>query len=362
MRKIIGIVGGLAALTAGAVVSSPAGAAPSALAPAMERDLGLTVSQVDSLLARENTARALVPAVSEAAGTAFGGAWLDNGTLTVGVTDAARVDEVEAAGGRAEVVTHSAATLDGVKSAIDGRSTAAPAEVTGWYVDVRSNSVVVRALSESADVRSFMEGFTGPVRVEQVAKRPRPYADVVGGDAYYIDGSGRCSVGFSVTGGFVTAGHCGRPGSSVDGADRSAMGGFEGSSFPGDDYAWVSTNDSWTPSPVVSGYGNGNVTVTGSTPAAVGASVCRSGSATGWHCGTVESLDETVRYPEGDVSGLTRTDACAEPGDSGGSWVSGTQAQGVTSGGSGDCSSGGTTYFQPVNEILDAYGLTLVTG
>ena len=40
----------------------------------------------------------------------------------------------------------------------------------------------------------------------------------------------------------------------------------------------------------------------------------------------------------------------------------GQPGQGVTSGGSGNCSSGGTTYFQPVNEILSVYGLTLVTG
>jgi streptogrisin C len=44
------------------------------------------------------------------------------------------------------------------------------------------------------------------------------------------------------------------------------------------------------------------------------------------------------------------------------SWLSGNQAQGVTSGGSGNCASSGTTYFQPVNEILGRYGLTLVTG
>ena len=56
------------------------------------------------------------------------------------------------------------------------------------------------------------------------------------------------------------------------------------------------------------------------------------------------------------------TNVCAEPGDSGGSWLSGNQAQGVTSGGSGNCTSGGTTFFQPVNEILGRYGLTLVTG
>ena len=69
-----------------------------------------------------------------------------------------------------------------------------------------------------------------------------------------------------------------------------------------------------------------------------------------------------MTYPQGTVNGLIRTNVCAEPGDSGGSLIAGNQAQGVTSGGSGNCSSGGTTYFQPVNEILQAYSLTLVTG
>jgi streptogrisin C len=61
------------------------------------------------------------------------------------------------------------------------------------------------------------------------------------------------------------------------------------------------------------------------------------------------------------VSGLSRSNACAEPGDSGGSWITGNQAQGVTSGGSGNCSSGATMWFQPVNEILGVYGLSLTT-
>lgn len=59
---------------------------------------------------------------------------------------------------------------------------------------------------------------------------------------------------------------------------------------------------------------------------------------------------------------MTRTTACAEPGDSGGAYISGDRAQGVTSGGSGNRTTGGTTYYQPVDEILSAYGLTLVTG
>jgi hypothetical protein len=139
------------------------------------------------------------------------------------------------------------------------------------------------------------------------------------------------------------------------------MGSFQGSSFPGNDYSFVATNGSWSTSPVVNGYGNGDVRVAGSSTAGVGQSVCRSGSTSGWHCGTIEATNQTVNYAEGTVFGLTETNACAEPGDSGGSWVSGDQAQGVTSGGSGDCSSGGTTFFQPVNEILSAFNLSLIT-
>jgi streptogrisin C len=102
--------------------------------------------------------------------------------------------------------------------------------------------------------------------------------------------------------------------------------------------------------------------------AAVGSSVCRSGSTTGWHCGTIQATNQTVNYGGGDiVRGLTRTNVCAEPGDSGGAYVSPNgatrvQAQGFTSGGSGNCTSGGTTFFQPVNEALSRYGVSLVTG
>ena len=103
------------------------------------------------------------------------------------------------------------------------------------------------------------------------------------------------------------------------------------------------------------------VQVAGSVQALVGASVCRSGSTSGWHCGTIQRLGTTVRYAEGTVNGLTQTNVCAEPGDSGGPFIAGAQAPGVTSGGSGDCTRGGTTFFQPVNPILSDFGLTLRT-
>jgi streptogrisin D len=66
-----------------------------------------------------------------------------------------------------------------------------------------------------------------------------------------------------------------------------------------------------------------------------------------------------VNYAEGSVSGLIRTNVCAEPGDSGGSLFSGSAAIGLTSGGNGNCTIGGTTYFQPVTEALSVYGVSI---
>ena len=67
-----------------------------------------------------------------------------------------------------------------------------------------------------------------------------------------------------------------------------------------------------------------------------------------------------MNYGNGDVvNGLIQTNVCAEPGDSGGSLYSGSTALGLTSGGSGDCTSGGTTFFQPVTAALSAYGVTI---
>ena len=77
------------------------------------------------------------------------------------------------------------------------------------------------------------------------------------------------------------------------------------------------------------------------------------------NCGSVTALNATVNYPEGTVTGLVRTNLCSEPGWSGSPIFSGTKALGLVSGGSGDCTSGGTTYYQPITEALSAYGLTI---
>lgn len=341
-----------------------AGAASPEMLTALQRDLGLTAEQARTRLTREDKASRTDAQLRKDLGATYAGSWLtaDAGTLVVAVTDKAQAARVTAAGATVKVVGRSAAQLDRVKAALDRSAAQAPAaSVPGWYVDVVTNTVVVLARGDAAAARAFAASAgSSAVRVVASTETPKPLYDVVGGDAYYI-GGGRCSVGFSVSGGFVTAGHCGSTGDTTSGYNQVSQGTFRGSSFPGNDYSWVQVNSNWTPTPYVDNYSGGTVTVAGSTEAAVGASICRSGSTTGWHCGTISAKNQTVNYAEGSVSGLTRTNVCAEPGDSGGSWLSGQQAQGVTSGGSGDCTSGGTTYFQPVNEILSAYGLTLTT-
>jgi streptogrisin C len=349
--------------------SAPAdsGAGSPEMLAALQRDLKLSADQVRVRLGREAAASDTQAVLRVKLGASYGGAWLsaDAATLTVAVTDAGKASAVRAKGAVPTVVSRSEADLDGIAAKLDRNLARAPKTVPGWYVDVTTNSVVVLSRANAfAAAEAFVAASGAPagaVRVVASAESPRPLYDVVGGQAYYINSSARCSIGFAVSGGFVSAGHCGRSGNTTTGYNQVSQGTFRGSSFPGNDYSWVQVNSNWTPRPLVDNYSGGTVTVAGSTEAAVGASICRSGSTTGWHCGSIQAKNQTVTYAEGSVSGLTRTNVCAEPGDSGGSWLSGQQAQGVTSGGSGNCSSGGTTYFQPVNEILSAYGLTLTT-
>ncbi|MEU2657894.1 S1 family peptidase [Streptomyces sp. NPDC007325] len=365
---------GLGAAHTGAASAAPppesAAAAPSAsagLLDAMRRDLGLTPAQAEERLRAEKKAVEVEKAARQRTGAAYAGSWFDpaTGRLVVAVTDRAEEAEVRALGADTRLVRHDAAALDRAKARLDGLR--APAGVAGWHVDPRSNSVVVdvvRSERRNPAVRAFVDRALagGPVTVAETAGAPRTYAaGTVGGDPYYT-GNVRCSIGFSVHGGFVTAGHCGRAGAAVRGWDGSAMGTFQGSSFPGDDYAYVSIHSGWWTVPVVLGWGTvPDQLVRGSAEAPVGASICRSGSTTRWHCGTVLAKNETVNYSQGAVHQMTKTSVCAEGGDSGGSFLSGDQAQGVTSGGWGNCSSGGQTWFQPVNEILARYGLRLHT-
>ncbi|KAI0845758.1 trypsin-like cysteine/serine peptidase domain-containing protein [Daldinia vernicosa] len=346
------------------------------LLAAMKRDLGLDAEQATARVTRDLWASDVIEQLRSSAGDSFAGAWIaeDGTTLNVAVTDQALASEVTAAGATPAIVANSLSKLEEAKLALDNidieqpkalGTDSADTGIAAYYVDVAANKLVIEALAGSTAHAESLAAQVGlaasEFEVRTVEEMPTTLATVLGGDAYLINRSARCSVGFSVTTGFVSAGHCGTSGSSATTSSGASLGTFSASVFPGSaDMSYIRTVSGTTLSGYIDGYGSGNLPVSGSTASATGASICRSGSTTGVHCGTVRALGATVTYAEGRVTGLTQTNVCAEPGDSGGSFYTGAQAQGVTSGGSGDCTRGGTTYFQPVNEILSTYGLTLV--
>jgi streptogrisin C len=344
---------------------------PAAMLKAMQRDLGLSPAQVKETLANQVNTGATAGKLQLRLAGSYGGSYVTGktgGTLHVATTNPAKASQIASFGAQAQIVKYSLAQLDAAKAKLDRASQRnTPSHTPVWYVDVRTNKVVLRS-SAPAEARAFAKAAgldLDQVTVERSNVKPRTFYDLRGGDAYYM--GGRCSIGFPVTRGsqvgFATAGHCGRAGTSVSGYNQVALGSFQASTFPGNDYAWVAANSNWKPTARVNGYGSvADRAVEGSTAAQPGQPICRSGSTSGWHCGNVTRLNTSVTYQEGTVYGVTQTTVCAEPGDSGGSYIAGTQAQGVTSGGSGDCSRGGETFFQPINPLLQVYGLTLYTG
>ena len=103
--------------------------------------------------------------------------------------------------------------------------------------------------------------------------------------------------------------------------------------------------------------GSQDITTAGN--ASVGQTVTRRGSTTGIHGRHGHGAQRHGELRRGHGLRPDPTNVCAEGGDSGGSLYAGNTALGLTSGGSGNCSSGGTTYFQPVTEALSVYGVSV---
>ncbi|WP_328660775.1 S1 family peptidase [Streptomyces sp. NBC_00334] len=290
-----------------------------------------------------------------------------DGRPVVAVVDDGAAREVRRAGAEAKAVRHSMSELRSAASALRSAPRVAG---TAWALDYRSNEVVVRGdrTVSGADwsrLTGVAEGIGGFVRMERTEGA---FTTRLNGAEPILSTAGRCSAGFNVTDGtrdfILTAGHCGPTGSVWFGADRGdrQVGRTVAGSFPGDDFSLVEYADgeAGDGADVVAVGGGKGVRITGSGEPVVGQRVFRSGSTSGLRDGRVTALDATVNYPEGTVTGLIETDVCAEPGDSGGPMFSEGVALGVTSGGSGDCDKGGTTFFQPLPEAMESLGVRLI--
>lgn len=229
---------------------------------------------------------------------------------------------------------------------------------TAWLVDRHSVVVVADRTVTGARLdrlTAAIRPYGAQVRVQRVAGTLAPR--ISGGDP--IAGSGsRCTLGANVTGGgayyFITAGHCTNVASTWYTMTKTLIGTVTASTFPSHDWGVVRYTGSVSHEGTV---GSQDITTAGN--ATIGEHVCMRGGVSGVHCGYVTSLNATVNYAEGTVYGLIQTNICSEPGDSGSPLYDGTKLIGILSGGSGNCSSGGVSFFQPIAEILSMYGLSV---
>jgi streptogrisin D len=287
------------------------------------------------------------------------GSYLEGGRVVVNVTSAAAAERVEALGGTARVVSRSMRELNSTLAAVNK---GVPG--TALWVDPVTNQVVVD--TDETVTGAKMDAVKGSVAGNS-AVRINPvkgqFSSLIAGGSAIFTGGARCSLGFNVrnsagTRFFVTAGHCTNIGSQWRASSGGAViGNRTATSFPTNDYGVVQFVSTFTD--IQGTIANGQ-DITSAGNAVVGQSVRRHGSTTGNRGGSVTALNATVNYAEGSVFQMIRTTVCAEPGDSGGPLYAGSVALGLTSGGSGNCTSGGVTFFQPVTEVLSRFGLTVL--
>ncbi|MEV8033500.1 S1 family peptidase [Streptomyces sp. NPDC002742] len=362
-RKAAIAVGSVAALGAAALLLPHANASQSHGDDATPRTFKATdVSSVASMLATQ-------------LGDAFAGSYYDPAKkqLVVNVVgnNSNVVNQIEQAGAVAHQVQNSTSALQAAAKTLKADATIPG---TAWAVDPKTNEIRVTADSTVTGtkwntVESTVKDLgSGVATLKKSAGTFKTFVD--GGDAIF-GGNVRCSLGFNVTAGdgtpaFLTAGHCGVAAAKwSDSQTGASIATVDQATFPGNgDFALVKYDDPATQTNSAVNVGNGqSVQINAAVDATVGTQVFRMGSTTGLHNGNVTGLDATVNYPEGTVTGLIQTDVCAEAGDSGGSlFTQDGGAVGLTSGGSGDCTAGGETFFQPVTTALAAVGATLGAG
>ncbi|MFF1420909.1 S1 family peptidase [Streptomyces sp. NPDC058280] len=231
---------------------------------------------------------------------------------------------------------------------------------TAWYTDATTGKVVVTVDGRvgAAEVTALKRAVKAPVGALEINRTSGTFTKLIaGGEAITASGI-RCSLGFNVqsSGGTkyaLTAGHCTNLGRNWN------IGTTVATSFPNNDYGLIQHSNPAAADGRVSLHNGTYQDITTAGSVVVGQPVCQSGSTTGVHCGTVTALNVTINYGADTVSGLGRTNSCSEPGDSGGSVFQGSTAVGIISGGSGNCTSGGITFYQPILEALNAYGLSV---
>jgi plastocyanin len=368
-----------AATTTIAALFTAVGMPPATQASAHTPDSIVDPSQAliaQETIASDQAAVATVQKAARAAGASPDDVWITpGGTITVNVTTRAAARDLRATGTQARVVEHTAGELNRIHHHLQQHLTIPG---TAYAINPATNKVEIttdNTLTDTdrADVDRIAARYGNVVTIDHIDNTLTAMS--AGGDGAYPAGQ-NCSLGFNVQKDgayyFLTAGHCseGERGTIwYSGAERQqVLGTEEAGSFPDNDYALVRYQDTPTDTTGVVTNMDGTTTdiTTAGTPA-VGQAVSASGAVGGLNNGTVTALDVTVNYVHRDgnpvqLNGLIQTDVCSEPGDSGGPLFAGSTAYGTLSSATGYCSNAADqdiSYYQPVTEALDAYGVTV---
>ncbi|MEV4240262.1 MULTISPECIES: S1 family peptidase [unclassified Nocardia] len=346
-------------------------ALPADLIAAVARDLKISPEEYlhradlsQQLAAFATTAQRQFPQV-------FAGSWLDDGgKAVVALAQGPGADEARqaatSAGFEVRNVAKSEAALRGEKSAferwLEGQPEAVSALVRGVVVDPVNNSIAVRVEQAGLPMPNFVDPSrvivtAPPVAGEQLQTTPVAGAmqtgPLAGGDGFAsIAGktSLRCSLGFNGTDRAgntvnITAGHC-NPDIASAGSGNAAgvyelagdrpgaqIGTFQKSVLGAQDYSIIRINDQAKDrftNNFVRQPGQ-PVAVDGVAVPVVGAPVCKSGARTGFSCGIVNAVDQTVQVGDRELTQAFSANICALPGDSGGAIVTGRLALGISS-------------------------------
>ncbi|MFC9996433.1 S1 family peptidase [Nocardia sp. NPDC127526] len=324
----------------------------------------------------------------------FAGAWLDEtGKAVIGLAPGTGAEDArkaaQDAGFSVKDVSKSESVLRSEKNAFQKWLEDQPADVSkavlGVAIDTVNNSIAVRA----AEAGLPLPGFVDPARVIVMPVPPTgseeldvQQAAAIAGEAPGVKAAGdgyasvagrmslRCSLGFNGTDGAgnvvnITAGHCNPNIPATGGANSPSVheilagdrvgpqiGTFQKSVLGNQDYSIVSVNDN-----ARDAFSNNLVRVPNAAPIAVtgvaipvvGAPVCKSGSRTGFSCGVVNAIDQTVQVGDRLLTQSFSANICALPGDSGGPIVTGTLALGI--------SSASSVADYPICEIPNLIGL-----
>lgn len=306
------------------------------------------------------------------------GAYFDGaGALVVNAPDAGAAQALRSAGLTPRTGARGEKALTDLAAAVGDTIGAGVGQVQSWGPDVASDKVVVTVepAASSALVRRLaaMPGVTvqkGQTGGDVVT------ADVIPGQIMDLDPGTNCSLGFPGTTSdgdnvLLTAGHCVEGNPDILDRNGNHIGRGVATEFPRTDMGLMDIDDEDTGRGYVDTRKGTTVRITGSSKAPVGTTLCKAGNTTGWTCGRISAYNQTVRYSGESVAttGLAKSTVCTEGGDSGGAYIAGNTAQGMTSGGPNDghdCgynqgsnATGSYSFYQPVVDAANTYGVTL---